>query len=136
TGRLETLEHKQNVRIGSEVSELREGLSELKRRVPPPPIVPVVTLEEDETRARSFPSSVAAPVAMGLDRLREGSFPGALAALQDATDAAAGDQATTPYLLFWSALAHEGLVDNERAVRGYAELVARYPTHARTASGL
>src|SRR5690606_1234908 len=123
-------------RLGSEVSELREGLTELKRRVPPPPIVPVVTLEEDETRARSFPSPVAAPFATALERLREGNFPGALAGLQDAIDAAAGDPATTPYLLFWAALGHEGLADNERAVRGYAELVARYPNHARTATAL
>ena len=47
-GRLEEMEFAQNKRFGSDLTGLKEELSSLRRRVPPPAVVPVPELEADE----------------------------------------------------------------------------------------
>src|ERR1700751_5063499 len=47
SGRLEELELARNRKLGTDLSNLPQDLSDLKPRVPPPPIVPAAMLEND-----------------------------------------------------------------------------------------
>ncbi len=134
-GRLEELEHTQDQRLGKDLTSLRDDLSTLKRRVPPPPIVPVAALDADEARIPSLPSDMSQPFSEGLLKIREGDFPGAVPILQAALDSSYGPE-TAGYVLFWLGVANDGLKDNKAALQAYNELVSKYPKHPRAASGL
>src|SRR5688500_17595448 len=54
SGKLEEIEYSQSQRIGQDIRVLRDDLSTLRQRVPPPPIVPSDALEADEAYARGI----------------------------------------------------------------------------------
>jgi TolA-binding protein len=135
SGRLEELEFSQNKRLGQDLSSLKEDLSSLRRRVPPPAIVPASELEVDEVWANSVAEEAGRLLTDSLQRLREGKFNEAIPLLQNAVEQLDGtDRAAVP--LFWEGVAFDGLHDDRQALRAYAEVVSRYPKSQRAPSSL
>ena len=131
-GRLEELEFSQNKKIGSDLTTLRDDVSRLRRRVPPPPIVPLAALEEDESLAGSLPGEVASVFNDALGKIREGQFRDALALLQQVQDMSANNESYAN-ILFWIGVANEGLGDNRSALKAFYAISSNYPRHPRAA---
>ena len=135
SGRIEELEFSQNKRLGSDLSAIRDDLSSLKKRVPPPTVVPIAELEADEVWANGLAADKAQIFMDALGCLRDGRFADALPLLQNATEHAdTGDKAGV--VLFWQGVAYDGLSDNRGALRSYAEVVARFPKSNRAPASL
>ncbi len=131
-GRVEEIEHLQRARLGSDITELRENLSSLKRRVPPPAIVPVLTLESDEVLAKRLANTeVGTLFSQALGKIREGQFADALSLLQEAYEKNYGAEGT-PEIVFWRGISYEGLGDNRKALETYGQLVTSWRDHPRT----
>jgi TolA-binding protein len=135
SGRVEELEFSQNKRIGSEVSALKEDLSNLKRLVPPPAAVPVPELEADEAWASNLPADLAQIFVDGLGLVRQGKFVDALPMLKEISERTAGTpKSAVP--LFWQGVAYDGLADNRGALRAYTEVATRFPKSNRAPTAL
>jgi TolA-binding protein len=135
SGRLEELEFSQNRRIGGDISSLKEDLSALRRRIPPPPGVPIAELESDEGWAKNLPDETSRIFLDGLALLREGKFADAVPLFENAAEQArSGGQAGA--VLFWLGVAYDGLSDNKGALRSYAETVSQYPKSHRAPASL
>jgi len=135
SGRVEEMEFAHNKRLGNDLSALKEDLSSLRRRVPPPAVVPAAELEVDEVWANSLTGEPQLLVSDALGRLREGKFDDALPLLQNAVSQLRGtDKAAVA--LFWQGVAHDGLGDDRSALRSYADVVYQYPKSQRAASSL
>ena len=130
SGRFDELEYSQNQRVGSALNDLNKDVSTLKRRVPPPPIVPADALDQDEARVSSLPPEIGTPFGIGLQRIREGEFQQALAPLDEAITQASSSE-WVPYVIFWTAVAYDGLNDHRKALENYHELVTRFRKHQR-----
>lgn len=131
TGRLDETEHYQEQRIGKEVLGLREDISNLKTRVPPPAIVPSAALESDESFLQTLNSSASRLVLDSLVFLREAKYREAEALLANGLEYGAQDPAYA-YAIFWNGVAADGRGDNTAALRGYNELAVQFPKHPRT----
>lgn len=134
-GRLEELEYAQSKRIGSEVDVLKSQISNLKRRVPPPAVVPVSTLEQDEGFAKTLPSDIAGRFSRALELIRDGNFSEAIPLLQTCLDASVG-QPFTPQIYFWLGISYEGLGDNRNALLAYNQIVNLFGKHQRVPQAL
>ena len=135
SGRLEELEFAQNKRFGSDLSALKEDVSSLRRRVPPPAVVPLPELEADEAWASNLSAESAQVFTDALNLLREAKFADALPLLKSVVEnAAATPKAAVP--LFWQGVAFDGLSDNRGALKAYSEVVARFPKSNRAPSAL
>jgi TolA-binding protein len=135
SGRMEELEFAHNKRLGSDLSALKADINSLRRRVPPPAIVPAAELEVDEVWAKSLPEDIGAVFADGLNNLREGRFDLAVPLLQNVAEQLDGSD-RAGVVLFWQGVAYDGLSDDRGALRSYAEVVSRYPKCPRAASSL
>jgi TolA-binding protein len=134
-GRVDELEYSQNKRLGSDLSSLKQDVLSLRRRVPPPAIVPQVQLETDEAAAASFPAALSESFSTGLQRIREGNFEASRAAFTELADLSAGtDYAAAMY--FWLGITGEGLNDTRLALESYHTLVNQYPANPRVPSAL
>lgn len=131
TGRLDEAQHYQEQRIGKEVSGLREDLSNLKSRVPPPAIVPASALEADESSLQAINTPGSRLVLDSLVFLRDAKYREAEALLQNALEYGSQD-AGYPLAVFWNGVAADGRGDNTGALRGYNELAVQFPKHPRT----
>lgn len=129
-GRIEELEHSQNTQLSADLSNLKSDLSNLKRRVPPPPIVPAAALDEDESSVSMWAPEVASPLGEGLGMLRTGSYTGALQKFREAYEIGRGSEVTA-LTQFWSGVAYDGLGNNKEALAAYHDMATRYPKHAR-----
>jgi TolA-binding protein len=129
-GRLEELEYAQSKRFGSEVDSLKSAISTLKRRVPPPSIVPVPALEQDEGIVGTLPGDVSTRFGKALELIRDGNFFDAVPLLQSALDASAG-QSHAANILFWLGVAYDGVGDNRNALLAYNQIVTVYARHPR-----
>jgi TolA-binding protein len=135
SGRIEEVEFSHNKRIGTDLSALKDDLSSLRRRVPPPSVVPAAELEVDEVWASSLTGEPQVLVTDALLRLREGKFDDALPLLQNAVSQLRGtDKAAVA--LFWQGVAYDGLGDDRSALRSYADAVYQYPKSQRASSSL
>jgi TolA-binding protein len=135
SGRVEEMEFAQTKRFGSDLSALKEDISSLRRRVPPPAVVPIPELEADEAWASSLPAESAQVFTDGLSLLREGKFGDALPLLQSVLEqTSSSPKAAVP--LFWQGVAFDGLSDNRGALKAYSEVVSRHPKSNRAASAL
>jgi TolA-binding protein len=132
-GRLEEMEFAQNKRFGSDLTGLKEELSSLRRRVPPPAVVPVPELEADEGWASDLPAESAQVFTDALGLLRDGKFSDAIPLLQSVVEQSSG-KAGTP--LFWQGVAYDGMSDARGALRAYSEVVSRFPKSNRAPSAL
>lgn len=130
SGRLDEIEHSQSQKLGS-LSAIESDLSKLSQRVPPPPIVPVKALEEDEAMIPDLPVDVGQRFGEGLARIRAGNFPQAVGPLQEALDLGPTN-AWAPNIIFWIGLSSEATGDLKHAAASYLDIVARFPKHQRT----
>lgn len=135
SGRLEELEFGQHKRMGGDLNALKEDISALRKRVPPPTAVPVAELEADEVWANQLPAETAQIFMDALGALRDGRFADALPLLQSAAEQADSDD-KAGVVLFWQGVAYDGLSDNKGALRSYAEVVARFPKSVRAPGSL
>jgi len=135
SGRLEELEFTQNKRVGTDIDSLREDLSSLKRRVPPPAIVPASDLEVDEVWANSLVPETGRIFSDALLRLREAKYDDALSLLQNVVEQLEGSERVA-VAIFWQGVAYDGLGDDRGALRSYSEVVSRYPKNPRAPSSL
>ena len=130
SGRLDEFEHSQSEKLGS-LSAIQGDLSRLNQRIPPPPIVPVAALEEDEAMISDLPVDVGQRFGEGLAKIRSGAFPLAVGPLQEALDLAPTN-AWAPNIIFWIGLSGEATGDLKKAAASYLDIVARFPKHNRT----
>lgn len=134
-GKFEELDYSQKQKIGSEVSTLKDQLSNLKRRVPPPAIVPADVLDSDEAFARTLPEDASLRFSEGLTAIREGNFEQAISVLQTALDVS-GNEPQSGNILFWLGVAYEGAGDNRNAIVAYNQIVSSFPKHSRVSLAL
>ena len=135
SGRVEQLEYGQNRKIGGDLTKLQEDLSSLKRRVPPPPIVPLSELESDEGRVSNSENEAGRFLYNGLSSIRDGKFDEARSMFSEA-EASGRDSEIFPLAVFWRGVASEGLGDHKEALKAYYELSSSYPKHPRAALSL
>ena len=129
-GRLDELDFQQR-RTAPDLKNLESSLTTLKRRVPPPAIVPAATLELDERQVAELDSASGGDAAReALLKVREGAFQEALPLLRSAYDLSAG-AAWGATMLFWQGVANDGLGDNRAALAAYHELGKTFPQHQR-----
>ncbi len=135
SGRLDELEFQQNQKLGTALNSLKSDLTSLKRRVPPPPIVPVPELEADEAALESLPPELAAPMNDAFIALREGGFDRALQTLDDAMGLAI-DTEWAPMVLFWKGVAMEGKNNPRGALEFYLAITTQHSKSERAAAAL
>lgn len=134
-GRLEQLELGTHKTMGADLNALKQDVSSLRRRVPPPAAVPVAELEEDEVWANQLPAETAQIFMDAMAALRDGRFEDALPLLQAASEQADSAE-KAGVVLFWQGVAYDGLRDNKGALRSYAEVVGRFPKSKRAPASL
>jgi TolA-binding protein len=136
SGRLEELEFSQNRRLGTDLSALKEDVSALRKRIPPPPGVPIAELEADESWAQRLSEETRRIFLDGLALLREGKYADAAPLLENAAEQARSDAGMAGPILFWLGVSYDGLADNKSALRSYAETVSQYPKSHRAPASL
>jgi TolA-binding protein len=135
SGRLEELEYAQNKRLGGDLTDLKRDLTELKKRIPPPVIVPAILLENDEANLEALPAELSTLVAESFAALREGKFDVAEERLMNATSIARGSEWNGD-VLFWLGVARDGLDKNREALQAYHQLIAEFSRHRKSAPAL
>jgi TolA-binding protein len=130
TGDLEELEHGQKRHVTSNLEALQADVTNLRRRVPPPAIVPVVQLESDEAFVSKLPPEASRLFGNGLSKLREGQFDIALSMFKQLSGMGAG-RAWQANAMFWEGVCHDGLGDNAASLTAYHKLASSYPRHER-----
>jgi TolA-binding protein len=134
-GRMEELEFSQNRRMGSDLTALKDDLSALRKRIPPPPGVPTAELEADESWASTLPDETKRIFLDALGMLREGKFADAVPLLDNVVEQSRStDKAGAA--LFWLGVAHDGALDNRSALRAYSEVVSLHPKSHRAPASL
>lgn len=134
-GRLEELQYIQEKEVGGGLASIREDISTLRRRVPPPSLIPPAELQEDELLADRLEPEQSRIFRNALVRLREGNFPQAIPVLNRALNESFG-QDWNVNVLFWVGVAYEGINDNKRALSVFNDLVTSHPKHPRAAAAL
>jgi TolA-binding protein len=134
-GRIEELEFSSSRRIGSDLTALKDDLSALRKRIPPPPGVPTAELESDESWAKNLNDETQRLFLDSLGMIREGKFADAISLLENASEQSQGTDKAGP-ILFWLGVAHDGLIDNKGALRAYTEAISQYPKNHRAPSSL
>lgn len=133
SGRIEELEFGQNKKVGSELSRLGEDVSSIRRRLPPPSVIPIDALEVDEVWAKSLTGEPGELVSEAFLMLREAKFADAAPLFENAVSQLDGtDKASVP--LFWLGITQEGLGSDKEALRAYVELSSRYPKSQRAST--
>lgn len=131
SGRLDELQHFQDQRIGREVSVLRDDISNLRSRVPPPAIIPLAALEADEEYLKGLNTPGSRLILDSVVFIRDAKYSEADALLQNALEYGPSDGAFV-YAVFWSGVAADGRGDNPGALRAYNDVVVKYPKHIRS----
>lgn len=140
TGKLEELEYGQRSRFSGAPSSVPGAISPAPGELivlpsnqlqPPPPIVPVQALEQDEASVRGATEEAPRRFAEGLAKVRQGRFEDAIPLLQEAVNLSYGSDGSA-HALFWLGVAGDGLGDNKRALAAYSELVTKFPKSKRT----
>ncbi|MCO6431708.1 MAG: tetratricopeptide repeat protein [Deltaproteobacteria bacterium] len=129
-GRLDEIQHSQTSSIGTDLSALKQDLSSIKRRVPPPPIVPADALEADETFVSNLPPDVAKLFGDALLEIRQANFSTSIPMLRSALDISYGRD-WSANILFWLGVSYDGTDDNRNALASYNEVVSRFSRHER-----
>lgn len=127
-GRLEELEFSQNRKIGGEMDQLKSQLTSLRRRVPPPAVVPAALLDQDENLVANMPPELGSRFAEALTNIREGKFSDAIPLLQSVLDGGVGKDFSAN-TLFWLGVCYDGVSDSKNALLAYNQIVSVYPSH-------
>lgn len=139
TGRLDEVTHSQSQALGGDIGNIKRELSSLKLRVPPPAIVPVRELEEDEGFSRNLDGDNAILFQGALSDLRLGDFISATSRLKDLIDmnrTQAQYQDLQARSIFWLAVSFEGLGQFKEALLSYNEVTSTFAKHSRVPSAL
>jgi len=129
-GRLEELNYSQDKKLGGAITSLQDSLSQIKRRVPPPSIVPQDLLDADQLAANNMPENVGISFTQALTSLREGNFERAQSYLSEVLDIANGGDVEAK-ALFWRAISFEGSENHKRALEDYIKLSSGFPRSTR-----
>lgn len=129
-GQLETLQYTQKRTLGGGLQNIQQDLADIRRRVPPPPIVPVEELEQDERELADLPEQSRWFFQNALERLRLGSYGNALKNLEELRLQSIGRE-HEPLVMFWIGVANDGLGDNRAALAAYHDLATRFSKHPR-----
>ena len=135
TGKYEELEFDQRQNITGDVDSLRENINQLRRRVPPPPIVPEIALNNDEVLAERLDGEERRLFGNALSQIRDGKYPEALDVLSELYQVVSTRE-LPGYLLFWRGVCLDGLGKNRDALATYHQLVQEFPEHPRAALSL
>lgn len=130
SGSIEEVQYATDQKLGRSLETLQGDLSSLKKRVPPPAIVPEDQLLEDEQSISALPTEMVEPVTKGLESLRQGDFQRSLAYWDECIDLASGTD-WEPLAVFWRAVTLEGLTRPSDAIQEYLGLVKSYPKSTR-----
>jgi TolA-binding protein len=126
TGKTEELEYSTNQKYGTDLDTLKQDLSTLKRRVPPPANVPVQPLEEDEALADRGGFSYLSDALL---KLRAGNYTDAMPQLQQAQAMMPTDYQAQ--VLFWQGVTYDGLGEYKNSLVTYNELVSKFARSRR-----
>ena len=126
TGKTEEIEYTQAQKYGTDLDMLKQDLSNIKRRVPPPANVPLGPLEEDESLASKASFT---PFTEALLTIRQGNYTDAITKLQELLQTSNAE--TVPHVLFWLGVSYDGQADYKQALQQYHELTTKYPQHRR-----
>lgn len=135
SGRVEELEYAQKQKLGVDLNDLKSDLSELRRRVPPPTIVPALLLEADENGLGRSPAELTPLLRSAFQGLREGKFSEAEDRLKEALELARGTQWAAD-IVYWIGVCRDGQGQNREALQAYHSVVADYPKHRKAAAAL
>ncbi|MCI5065813.1 tetratricopeptide repeat protein [bacterium] len=130
SGKVQELEYSQSYQIGGDVDTLKQDISRLQRRIPPPPLVPQVALENDEIASEKFPPELERIFQNSLRRVRTGSYREAIPGFMRITDSGAADDIRAR-AYFWLGISEEGAGNNPNALRAYHLLSQNFPSHSR-----
>jgi TolA-binding protein len=130
TGHLEELEYGQKRHVSSNLQALQADVTNLRRRVPPPAVVPAMQLESDEALAAKLPPEPSRLFNNALVKLREGQFQDALSILQTVSGMGNG-RLWQANAMFWIGVCHDGLGDNTSALTAYHKMASAFPKHER-----
>ena len=130
-GGVEQMEFSQRGKVG-DLDSLKNDISSLKKRVPPPSNVPLDELELDEAFATQITSGNGSRLMDGFTRLRDGDYAGALPVFQEAlATVSSADSTVAPIVLFWLGVTYDGLLEFKNAVVPYNDIVTKFPKHAK-----
>lgn len=135
SGRIEELEFTQNASIKDGLNSLKKDVVGLRKRVPPPAIVPQIALEADEALTIRLEPEARRLFSNALIRIREGSFSLALSELQNLSRYARG-AGWLPNVVFWMGVCQEGQGQTAEALSYYHQITKDYPDHDRAALAL
>lgn len=135
SGRLEEIEFK--TKRSPDVDSLKNDLNQLKRRIPPPAIVPTALLETDERyyAQQEKGTDLGTVLDEAFLALREGRFDNADNALARAYDQATKKQ-DKANVLFWIGITKEARAEYKRALEAFLSGIAENPTSPKIASSL
>lgn len=131
SGRLDELQHTVANRSQVDLIQLKEEIAAIRKRLPPPAVVPIAALEEDEEAALRFPEETAQPILDALTSMRSGAFSSAAEQLESARQSQPSSSAAA-LITFWSGILFEGMSDYRSALNAYYDFTQRFPKHART----
>lgn len=130
-GKLEELQFSVNQKLEIDNRNIQLQINEMAKRLPPPSIVPLYALEEDEQLSpdQEFVLEFLSTIAL----VRRGDFRTAKEALiQQASNA----NQLRPNILFWLGLCLEALGEDRAALNAYFDLTQDYKKHSRVALAL
>ena len=130
TGMLEELQFSQQHRIRGSVGTLQKELAQIQRRMPPPALVPLLALEEDEAILSKLQPEEARVFGNSLTKLRSGGYREALPGLKDLYQRASNEDLRAR-VLFWIGVSEQGATNNPEALRVYHQLTQNFPSHKR-----
>lgn len=133
TGKVEELEHTQTSQIGGidgDVGSLKQELSRLGKRIPPPALVPLIALEEDEGRATAYGGEESRYFSNALTRIRTGSYTESVSLFRQLLNISQ-NRDLAGRALFWVAVSEEGLGNHTGALQAYHQFSQLYSGHPR-----
>jgi TolA-binding protein len=128
-GRIDELEHSIGRQVKIELESFKEMLVSIQNRIPPPSLVPLKQLEEDELKAAAYEAEIAQPLLETFAALRMGNYSRARDALALVSQFARGKNERE--ILFWSAITFEGLADFRNALATYHDFSSKFPKDNR-----
>lgn len=135
-GRMEELEFSHAKKMGGDLSTLKEDLTALRKRLPPPKVVPQAELEADQGWAiTNLPEEQGQIFLDALGFLNEGKFSEAFPLLETVRNQLDSSDKNGP-ILYWLGVASDGLSDKKSALLAYSQCSEKHPKNHRAPGSL
>lgn len=135
-GRLEELEFSQAKKVGGDLSALKQDMTALRKRLPPPRGVPQPELEADQGWAiTNLPEEQGRIFLDALSFLKEGKFAEAFPLLETVRNQLQSSEKSGP-VLFWLGVASDGLSDKKSSLLAYSQCAKNFPKNHRASGAL